>query len=295
MGEAAALIAAFTWSATSVAMASLSVRVTPAAMSALRLTVAAIVLPLVLLLSGEGGEVLGADRVQVAALVGGGILAYALGDTLYIACLGRLGVQRAFTITMTLFITLTVAGGVVLLDEELHALQVVGAVLVGVGIVVLTRSRRTAASTAPAASNAGLLSVALVVAVAIFWAAATLWLAGGRGDLGSIAASSIRTPAGAVGMLAFTLVAARSDLAAPLRDRKQMAAIAAIGLVSTLFGSLLYVYAIGEAGASRTTILSATSPLLALPLSVFFLKEPFTRVAAAGTVASVAGIILVVA
>ena len=292
MGEAAALIAAFMWSATSVAMASLGLRVTPVAMSTLRLTVATLVLPLVLWVSGEGGEVLDADRMQVAALVGSGLLAYAVGDTIYIACLNKLGVQRAFTITMALFIALTVAGGVVLLDEELRWLQAVGAVLIAAGIFVLVRSR---AGPADGRRRADTIGYALVIVVGVFWAAATLWLAGGRGDMGSVSASAIRTPAGAGAMLGFALITAPRDLASPFRDRRLLLAVAAIGLVSTLFGSLLYVYAVGEAGASTTTILSATSPLLALPLAVIVLKEPFTRMAGLGTVICVAGIVCVVA
>jgi drug/metabolite transporter (DMT)-like permease len=134
----------------------------------------------------------------------------------------------------------------------------------------------------------------IVIAVAIFWAAATLWLAGGRGDLGSIAASTIRTPAGAVGMLSFAMATSPRDLAVPFRSARHIGSIAAIGVASTLLGSLLYVYAVGEAGAARTTILNAASPMMALPLSIIFLKEPFTRTIALGTAVCVAGILLVV-
>ncbi|MFN0144967.1 MAG: DMT family transporter [Dehalococcoidia bacterium] len=292
MGEAAALIAAFMWSATSVAMAALGARITPVAMSALRLSVATLVLPLVLALSGQWHEVLDADREQVAALVGSGLLAYAIGDTMYIASLGKLGVQRAFTLTMTLFIALTVAGGVVLLDEELRWLQGAGAVLIAGGVIVLVRSRRAASEEARSADVRGYV---LVVAVGVFWAAATLWLAGGRGDMGSISASALRTPASAGAMLGFALITAPRDLISPFRRRREWMSVVAIGLLSTLFGSLLYVYAVGEAGASTTTILNATSPLLALPLAVLVLKEPFTRKAGLGTVICVAGIVCVVA
>ena len=128
----------------------------------------------------------------------------------------------------------------------------------------------------------------------MFWAAATLWLAGQRGDLGSVAASAIRTPAGTAGMLAFALATAPRDLVVPFRTFNHIAAITVIGVVSTLFGSLLYVYAVGEAGAARTTILNAASPMMALPLSIIFLKEPFTRAVAIGTGVCVAGVVLVV-
>jgi uncharacterized membrane protein len=41
-------------------------------------------------------------------------------------------------------------------------------------------------------------------------------------------------------------------------------------------------------------VLSATSPLLAMPLSIIFLKERFTQRIGIGTVFCVAGIVLVV-
>ena len=294
MGEAAALIAAFMWSATSVVMARLSRTVSPVAMSAWRLTVASVVLPLVLLISGQAHQLGEAPASAIIAMVGSGLLAYALGDTLYIATLGRLGVQRAFTLTMALFIMLTVAGGIVLLDEPFAAMQGVGAVLVAAGIYCIVRSE----SHEDPAQRVALdrMGYVLVVLVGIFWSAATLWLADGRANLGAIPASAIRTPAGMIGMVGFGLAFSRtrSELASPLRNRKEIATIAAIGIFSTLFGSLLYVYAVGEAGAARTTILNATSPLLALPLAIFFLKERFTALMGLGTAICVVGIILVV-
>ena len=66
------------------------------------------------------------------------------------------------------------------------------------------------------------------------------------------------------------------------------------GVIGTGFGSLMYVYAVVHAGAARTAVLSATSPLLALPLSMIFLGERFTTRIGAGTALCVAGIVLVV-
>ncbi|MFN0094162.1 MAG: DMT family transporter [Dehalococcoidia bacterium] len=291
MGEAAALIAAFSWSASSVAMTSLAARVSPAAISTIRLLIASLAMPVILVAAGQTGDLADAPASAVWAMVGSGILAYAIGDTLYIAALARLGIQRAFTVTMTLFILLSVAGGILLLDERFRWYQVIGALLVGSGILFIVRSRTGASSAAPRLDRVGFLMVA---GVGVTWAAATLWLADARAGLGAIPASAIRTPAGAVGMLAFMLVFQPADLKAAVTNRGVVVALASLGMLSTVFGSLLYVYAIGEAGAGRTTVLNATSPLLALPLSVIFLKERVTRRTIAGTALAVGGIVLVV-
>lgn len=284
-------------------MARLTLSVTPVAMSTLRLAIASLILPVVLLASGEAGQLADAPIAAIIAMVGSGLLAYAIGDTLYISALGRLGIQRAFPITMALFIVLTVIGGIVWLGEEFSWMQAVGGLAVGAGIFLIVVPRQTAVASPVAPGtpvrrfrdNAHFVGYSIVVLVGVFWAAATLWLADGRGELGPFAASALRTPAGAAGMLAFGLVTAPAQLVAPFQRRELIFGIAAIAVVGTLFGSLLYVYAVGEAGPGKTSILNACAPLLALPLSILVLKEPFTRIVVIGTVVCVAGIILVVA
>lgn len=302
MGEAAALVAAFTWSATSVGIARLTLSMTPVAISALRLAIASLLLPFLLIISGQGSDLADASTGAIVAMIGSGLLAYAIGDTIYIAALARMGIQQTFTITMALFILLTVAGGIIWLDEDFTWRQLAGGALVGLGIYMIVAPRKPAFDRALAQSpvnpkpvSALVLGYTLIVLVGVFWAAATLWLADGRGEMGTIAASALRTPAGAIGMLAFGLATAPRDLATPLRSRHLVLGLAAVAIVGTLFGSLLYVYAVGEAGPGKASILNACAPLLALPLSVLVLKEPFTKLVAAGTVVCVAGIVMVVA
>ena len=309
MGEAAALLSAFVWSAVSVAMASIAARVPPLAISALRLTTGSIILFFILAVSGQANDIAEASAGSIFAMLGSGLLAYALGDTIYIRSLGLLGVQRAFTVAQTLFVTLTVIGGVLLLDEPFGARQVVGTACIAVGIGLIVRRAAPAAGTKVAErvvhanlvarlrhpDSGELRGYVFIAVTGVFWAAATLWLAAGRGDLGPIAAASMRTPAGAAGLLLFAGATAPEALRMPFRDRRNIGAIVVTGLAGTALGSLMYVYAVGEAGAARTTILSSVSPLMALPLSVIVLGEKLTARVLAGTVACVAGIIFVVA
>jgi len=94
--------------------------------------------------------------------------------------------------------------------------------------------------------------------------------------------------------MSFALVTQRKELAVPFRDRRHIGAIAIAGLAGTAFGSLLYVYAVGAAGAARTAILNATAPVMGMPLSVLFLGEKLTWRVAIGTAVCVAGVVLVV-
>ena len=316
MGELAALVAAMTWSVTSVALTSLSARTAPAVLSALRLTAGSLVLLVLLLASGQASDLQRATLTGLFGVVASGLVGYGLGDTIYIAALGRLGMQRTFPVTMALYIGLTVIAGVVLLDEPFTWGLPLGAALIGEGIYLVViqppgqplqplphvppvESALSTLGEVPETSRPGMkadyFGYLLLLLVGILWAVATVWLAGAKGDLGAVAAGAIRTPAGAISLLAFAAVTQRPALVRPFKDRKHIAAIVAAGIVGTGFGSLMYVYAVVHAGAARTAILSATAPLLALPLSIMFLGERFTGRIGVGTVLCVAGILLVVA
>jgi drug/metabolite transporter (DMT)-like permease len=312
MGELAALVAAMVWAGTSVALTSLSNRTSPIVLSGLRLGFGSLVVGVVLLASGQAGDYSSASAATLFGVIASGFIGYGLGDTIYIAALKRLGMQRTFPITMALFIALTVAGGVVLLGEPFGWGLPAGAVLIGAGIylvVIPAKGSRevpplpiatdpalsTTAETALSFAAPGPIGYALLGLVGIFWTAATLWLANAKGELGPVAAGAIRTPAGAVALLGFAAATQRPSLAAPFRNRNHLLAILAAGMIGTGLGSLSYVYAVVRAGAARTAVLSATSPLMALPLSMIFLGERLTPRISLGTALCVGGILLVVA
>ncbi len=301
MGEIAGLIAAFTWSCTSVMLASLSARTSPVALSALRMGAATIALPLVLFVSGTASEIANAPLLTILGIAVSGFLGYGLGDTIYIRALNVLGMQITFPITMALFIGLTVLGGIVLLDEPVTVGLLGGAVLVAYGASLLFSSsrQRSAAEDIEARARGlapsprpGWAAYALLPLVGVFWAVATLWLAAAKGDLSAIAVGTIRTPAGAIALLTFGLITQPANMRAPFSDRMHIGTIVVAGLLGTLFGSLLYVYSVVEAGAAKAAVLSATAPLMALPLGVIFLGEPFTRRSVGGTACCVGGILL---
>lgn len=249
-------------------------------------------------------------------MVGSGLIGYGLGDTMYIHALKLEGLQRTFPITTAIFIGLTVVGGAVFLGESVSVGLPVGALLIGAGVYAIVvqgagsgRLEPVAAAAEPALATfaeladdpptaagrlANVRGYLFMVATGIVWAAATLWLASGRKDLGAVAAGSLRAPAGAVGLIAFTLATQRQALFEPFRDRRHIGAIAVAGLAGTAFGSLLYVYAVGAAGAGRTAVLNATAPVMGMPLSVLFLGEKLTKRIAIGTAVCVVGIVLVV-
>jgi drug/metabolite transporter (DMT)-like permease len=76
-------------------------------------------------------------------------------------------------------------------------------------------------------------------------------------------------------------------------DRRSWAVIVVASLVGTGLGTLLWVMAIQRAGAGRTAVLTATSPLMAVPFSMLWLQERPSRWTVAGTLLTTVGIGLV--
>ena len=138
-------------------------------------------------------------------------------------------------------------------------------------------------------------TVVVLTTVAGAWAAATLLLAGGRGDLSALPVSSIRIPAGGLAIAFVATAASRGAVVRRLPSRADLPLVLTLGLVGTAVGSVLYIYAVTEAGAARAVILNSTSPLMIVPLSMYFLKERPTMLVGLGTLLCLVGTLIVIA
>jgi drug/metabolite transporter (DMT)-like permease len=67
--------------------------------------------------------------------------------------------------------------------------------------------------------------------------------------------------------------------------------IAATGLLSVL-ATVLFLQGVASAGAARTAVLTATSPIFVVPISVLLLGERATWRLGVGTLCSVAGVVV---
>jgi len=308
------------WAATSTALTALSARSSAVVLTGFRLAAATAFVPVVVLATGGFSQVTSVPPLVFATLVLSGAVGYGLGDTAYIRCLSLLGMPKTFPVSIAGYIGLTVLGGAVFLDEPVTLGLLAGASLIAAGItmVVLSSAERPlegipVSGPAPTALEAfgdlGPVVVlprrrpkwatrtvegyGLLVGVSLAWAAATLLLAHAGDDAGAVSLWAIRTPVGAAGLLLFALVTRRGELRRLTADRQSLWVIALAGILGTAVGSLFYVFAVVEIGAARAAVLTATSPLMALPLALIFLKERFNLRVATGTIACVAGIALV--
>jgi len=297
-GEAGALLAAALWTVSVTILTVQTRRIGAISVNAVRSLSAALFVLLLIPFAGGLSDLRGISASSAVALVGSGVLAMGLGDSLYFASLPLLGVSRAVPISNGLYPLLALLIAAVWLDEEVTGLILLGTGLVIVGVSLLVGERSPAVAGdgngsrgGPAGAPAGQWrrGLFLLILACVVWAISTAWLKAGMGDLDVIAVGIIRIVINALILLPVAgLVGGRREIAG--NGMRNTAALAVAGVLGIGIGSLLYVFAVQEVGAGRTAVLTSTQPLFALPLAVLFLREKITPKVILGTALCILGI-----
>ena len=215
-----------------------------------------------------------------------------IGDTLYFRSMDLAGVSWAMPVASInpLWAVLLAS---VFVDEPLTWSLLLGAVLVVVGVTLLSRpvGQVTGGRTIqPSERRAGLL---LALATSVLWAVGQVALKPATAGMHSVVANSVRQPMGLLLLVGLTTVQGRWRDLRKL-DRRSWVIIIVASLVGTGVGTLLFIMAIQMAGAGRTAVLTSSAPLMAIPFSMLWLRERPTRWTLTGTLLTTAGIALVV-
>lgn len=300
-GEVAALSAAALWAVSTVILTAGARRLGAVPLNALRSAFAALFLIVVVFATGVADEVRDMNAATAIAMVGSGVLAMGVGDSLYFASLAIIGAALAVPISISVYPLLTFLIAAFWLDEEITWRVLLGTALIVAGVSLLVRggSTRDAATVVPnthpprAGQGHGWQTGLLLILIAsVAWAISTTWLRAGSGDLGAVAAASVRVTATAAALGPVAYHVRRRAL--PENHRwKELAGAAAGGVLGIGVGSIAYVFAVQEAGAGKTAILTSTMPLFSLPLAVVFLRERINLLVILGTVLCILGIWLV--
>ena len=297
-GEAGALLAAALWSVSVTILTVQTRRIGAISVNAVRSLSAALFVLLLIPFAGGLSDLRGISASSAVAVVGSGVLAMGLGDSLYFASLPLLGVSRAVPISNGLYPLLALLIAAFWLDEKVTWLILLGTGLVIVGVSLLVGESSPAVEGdgngshgGPAGATAGQWQKGLFVLIlaCVVWAISTAWLKAGMGDLDVIAVGTVRIVINALILLPVVgLVGGRREIAG--NGLRNTAALAAAGVLGIGIGSLFYVFAVQEAGAGRTAVLTSTQPLFALPLAVLFLREKITPKVVLGTALCILGI-----
>jgi drug/metabolite transporter (DMT)-like permease len=297
-GEAGALLAAALWSVSVTILTVQTRRIGAISVNAVRSLSAALFVLLLIPFAGGLSDLRGISASSAVAVVGSGVLAMGLGDSLYFASLPLLGVSRAVPISNGLYPLLALLMAAVWLDENVTWLILLGTGLVIVGVSLLVGESspavagdRNGSHGGPAGAPAGQWrrGLFLLILACVVWAVSTAWLKAGMGDLDVLAVGIIRIVINALILLPVAgLVGGRREIAG--NGMRNTAALAAAGVLGIGIGSLFYIFAVQEVGAGRTAVLTSTQPLFALPLAVLFLREKITPKVVLGTALCILGI-----
>ena len=228
------------------------------------------------------------------ALLLGSMLLGGIGDVAFVRAVAIEDVSRVFTVSSALYILFSVAGSVLFAGEPFSVLLALGgvAVLFGTRLVVVDPGKTEVDADSEVMvqrQRQPLHALRLAVLAALLWSAALLTISDALQEVGPLTAAALRLP-----FFALVLVlsaAIRGDMRVRSTSR---ADLVTLGLSGTLvLGSmLLFLAAADLAPAGLVAVLTSTSPIFAVPMAHFMLKEHVTRRVLGGTVTCMVGIVL---
>jgi len=213
-----------------------------------------------------------------------GVVALALGDSLFLLSIGEMGASIATPVAYTyvFFVQLTATA----VGERVPASNLVAAIMVVGGVLLISRG----GGVRPRAKG-----TALAVAAALAWTAGQDMIRLATNSGGSVVGVAFTRVLAASVPLAATAMATGRVRAWPRGyTRRQYGFLALVAVGDLAVGSLLYVYSISLVGVAVTVILTSLSPLLTQILSKALGKESPSGRDYAGGVLIVAAVVLAV-
>ena len=293
IGELAALGAALSWTVSALLYKKALEKVKPVSANIIRLSCTSGVLLVLLLVIGKLW-VLWDLPVQIAVLaVVSGLIGLGLGDTLYLVSLRMIGVARAVPLTCT-YPLFNLLWAVFLIGEPLTLSAVLGAVVIVLGIWLLSYEKESAAQ--------GIRRSVLLRGVSAALLAAVLWSVSitmmnlavqEAPDLDhALVINAIRVAAVGGVLLGFSPVIDRK-LGFLKVDRKTLLALVAGGIVALGLGWFFLTYSFVLTLETRAVPISSTTPLFSTLAGIALLHEKITAKTALGSVVVVVGVFLI--
>ena len=290
MGAVYALTAAVVWAGTSTILKSLTARIDALSLNTLRLCVASLLMLALIPLLGRGAEFINTPLISLVYLIISGVIALAIGDTIFIKSLSYLNVSQAFPIAQCSNPVFTMFLAVSLLGESFTWATGLGTFFVLLGIYLIMSTRMTH-STRGRIRGKGIV---LAIIAGAAWATAAVTLKLGVMEMDPLVAAAILVLSATMVLLPFALSQRKRGALQLRKYGSRSLALAVIsGFLSYGAGMVLFIIAIQLIGAGKTVVLLSASPLFLLPFSIFILKERLTRLALVGIFIGVAGICLV--
>jgi DME family drug/metabolite transporter len=291
-GEAYAITCAFCWAMSSALIKSQVDKIPVVVLNALQAVPAALIFWGLLLFTGRISQFLELPLYAWGFLAGSTLMSLVIGDMLYFKSMKLIGLSRAMPLSATYpFFTMLLAW--LFLNERLDWTIAGGAVLIAGGAYLLAFPKGVIQpNPGHTTQKANLIGVALAIVAAVCWSASTVLLRIGLQGVDVIIANVVRLSVLIVVLLPMAFAQGK---VAQVRTygQRTLSVILLAGVVGTTLGTFAFLSAIQRAGAARTSILAATTPLFGMFFSLFLKEKPSARTLS-GTALTVMGIWLTV-
>lgn len=256
-------------------------------------SIAALLLGLTALFTGQLGSLLGASPTAVGLIAASGLVGMTLGDTALFVAVAHLGAHRALLL-QTLAPVFAALLAFLLRGELLSTQQLAGAAVVLLGIIVVV-SQRKPKDERGAAKTSSLDIVGLLAGLlAAFGQGAGVVLAKEAMDeIPFLAAGTVRLTTAAFGLIVVMLLLRNGRGITALCNVAALKKIAGPAFLGTYVAILLMMLGISLAPASLAAVLLATSPIFSLFVDAKVEKTPISLWGVVGTLLAVAGVGLI--
>lgn len=290
LGETACLGAALLW-AVAVQIFALPIsRHGARTVNLFKCTFATVLLGLTLLLVGGWSDLGSASGIDLALVALSGVVGLTLGDTALFAAVGRIGVHRSLLLQTTAPVFAAALAWP--LGERLSIGQVVGSVVILIGVFVVLAGGKNSATLGGGRKGVGLV---FGLAAAFGQGGGLVIAKTGMDTLPVLPATFVRMGAGAMGLVVVAL--ASRGLAQALqafRDRGSLPRLVTASFFGTYLAMLLMMAGVAWAPASVAAVLLATPPIFSLVVESALERRWPTASGLIGTMIAVGGVAFLV-
>jgi DME family drug/metabolite transporter len=275
-GEAYALACALLWALSSVLLKSQTHKIHVVFLGALRTMPALLIYWGILFLSGRATELLNLPLRTWIYLAGSTLIGLVVGDSIYFQSMKLIGLSRAMPLSTTYpFFTMLLS--LLFLDERFGWTVAGGAALIAAGgyLLALHRGRERLVES-QAVRRANLIGVVLALCAALCWSISTVLLRVGLEKADTTLANVVRLSVLMVALATMALKLGKIDRIKSYGLRS-LGIVFLAGIVGTGLGTFTFLTAVQRAGAARTSILTATTPLFGVPFSLLLKERPSSR------------------
>jgi len=289
IGSVIGIIAAFLWAMSTNVYKSQSDEATPLAITMLKTWMSLVVMAVLVILPFRTTPFL-VPINAIFFLASSVTIGLIIGDLAFLTAQERIGVSYAYPIATT-YPIFTYIIAIFIVGEVVLWTRFIG-IFLAVGGVMLISWAQSSSKNDEGISNFDGVGFLLALFSALCWSFGSVLLQIGVADVDPVDANFVRMIFGAGIIAPLFLGSVRRGMPKPTKRAAKIVLVAAF--FGMAWGSLLYTVAVKIIGATISSVLGSISPLFALPISIFFLKENFSYRSILGVLLTVSGVILVV-